>query len=321
MSRWFRHYAGMMRDEKLVRVALRAKQSIERVTWIWGAILESAAEVNDGGRFDVEAGEVAYFLRADEADILSVWAGLEAMGRIREGAVVKWGDRQFQSDTSAERQRRHRAKQGQHDEPSDSAGPSVTAAPGDGEVTAASRHGDAPEAETELEAEKKEDIRAVAKPTRSAIEVSFEELRKVYPKRAGADPKSPAFKVFRTFVAAGVDPQAIIDGARRCAEKEKSKVGTEFIPQLVKWLRDRRWEDYNAGAAEAKQCEARAAESGFYAADRSAELDAWDAHYRATKGINAPRDGRFGWRFETQWPPGCDPPKKVGVVAEPSLQA
>jgi hypothetical protein len=31
MSRWFRHYAGMMRDDKLVRVAIRSKQTIERV--------------------------------------------------------------------------------------------------------------------------------------------------------------------------------------------------------------------------------------------------------------------------------------------------
>ena len=43
MSRWFRHYAGMMRDDKLVRAAIKSKQSIERVLWIWGAVLESAA--------------------------------------------------------------------------------------------------------------------------------------------------------------------------------------------------------------------------------------------------------------------------------------
>ena len=49
MSRWFRHYAGMMRDDKLVRIAIKTKQPIERVLWIWGAILESAAEIDDNG--------------------------------------------------------------------------------------------------------------------------------------------------------------------------------------------------------------------------------------------------------------------------------
>ena len=31
MSRWFRHYAGMMRDDKPVRIAIKTKQPIERI--------------------------------------------------------------------------------------------------------------------------------------------------------------------------------------------------------------------------------------------------------------------------------------------------
>ena len=111
MSRWFRHYAGMMRDEKLVTVAIRSKQSVERVVWVWGAILESAAEIDDAGRFEVDAAEVAYFLRADETDILNVMDALEQSGRIAASCVVKWGDRQYQSDKSVERQARYRERQ------------------------------------------------------------------------------------------------------------------------------------------------------------------------------------------------------------------
>jgi hypothetical protein len=111
MSRWFRHYAGMMRDEKLVRVAVKAGQSVERVIWIWGALLESASEVNDGGRYDFDADEAAYFLRCDATDIRAVTAVLEAMGHLHEGSVVKWGDRQFDSDSSRERQKRYRDRQ------------------------------------------------------------------------------------------------------------------------------------------------------------------------------------------------------------------
>ena len=110
MSRWFRHYAGMMRDEKLVRAAIHSRQPVERVVWVWGAILESASEVNDGGRFDIDAGEAAYFLRVDEGDIRDILAALDILGRISDGSVVKWGDRQFDSDQSRERQKRYRER-------------------------------------------------------------------------------------------------------------------------------------------------------------------------------------------------------------------
>jgi len=118
VSRWFRHYSGMMRDEKLVRVAVRSGQPIERVLWVWGAILESAAEINDNGRYDFEAAEAAYFLRASEADILAIETGLADAGHLDAGRVVKWGDRQYQSDKSATRQAayRERKRQEQHDD-------------------------------------------------------------------------------------------------------------------------------------------------------------------------------------------------------------
>jgi hypothetical protein len=153
MSRWFRHYAGMMRDDKLVRVAIRSGQTIERVVWVWGAILESASEIDDGGTFDLDASEIAYFLRADEADIDSIIRGLEAAGRLAGSTVAKWGDRQFSSDRSKERQAayRERKKTGQERQPRvplpDNAGDS------DAGVTSPSRHGDAPETETELDTE------------------------------------------------------------------------------------------------------------------------------------------------------------------------
>src|SRR3972149_2883653 len=100
MSRWFRHYAGMMRDDKLVRVAMRSKQPIERVVWIWGAILESAAEIDDNGRYDVDTAAIAYLLRADEDDVGAVLAGLAGSGPLAGDIEDKWGDRQFQSDRS-----------------------------------------------------------------------------------------------------------------------------------------------------------------------------------------------------------------------------
>jgi hypothetical protein len=108
MSRWFRHYAGLVRDEKLVRVALKAKQPIERVVWIWGAILESAAEINDGGRFEFDCEEAAHFLHVSETDCNVTVTELETQGRVSCNIVCNWNDRQFVSDSSTERVRRHR---------------------------------------------------------------------------------------------------------------------------------------------------------------------------------------------------------------------
>jgi hypothetical protein len=149
MSRWFRHYAGMMRDEKLLRVAVHAKQPVERVLWVWGAILESAAEINDAGRYELDAAEAAYFLRSDEADIVSIQTGLEGIGRVCEGHVVKWGDRQFQSDRSAARQKDYRDRQKARGD----GGCVQSGEPSDGQVTAALRNADAPETETDTDTE------------------------------------------------------------------------------------------------------------------------------------------------------------------------
>jgi hypothetical protein len=113
MSRWFRHYAGMCRDEKLVRVAVKAGQTVERVVWVYGAILESAAEINDGGKYELDEAEVAYFLRASVDDIRAIVDGLISHGRLCDGVVAKWGDRQCFSDSSADRQRRYRTRQKQ----------------------------------------------------------------------------------------------------------------------------------------------------------------------------------------------------------------
>jgi len=150
MSRWFRHYAGMMRDDKLVRAAVASKQPVERVLWVYGAILESAAEINDNGRYDFDAAEAAYFLRAAEDDICAVVAALTECERLADGRVVHWSDRQFQSDRSASRQaayrERKRSQGGDGNNPETSQQESR-----DDEVTSPNCDTDAPETETETE--------------------------------------------------------------------------------------------------------------------------------------------------------------------------
>ena len=136
MSRWFRHYAGMARDDKLVRVSIKSKQSVERVVWVWAAVLESAAEIDDEGRYEVEAEEIARFLRCPATKIRAVLDALVEMGRMTDGRVTKWDARQFKSDRSNARvaEFRERKRNG-----------------GNGAVTLPERHGNSPETETETE--------------------------------------------------------------------------------------------------------------------------------------------------------------------------
>jgi len=148
MSRWFRHYAGLCRDAKLISVAIKSKQTIERVVWVYSAILESASEIDDGGRYQIDHAEIAYFLRADESDISSVEDALCSVQRVSDGIVVKWADRQFQSDRSAERTRRYRDRNAGSGD-NDKHAKRETSQSSD--VTSQTRHCDAPETETETE--------------------------------------------------------------------------------------------------------------------------------------------------------------------------
>lgn len=103
-----------------------------------------------------------------------------------------------------------------------------------------------PEREKEEQDKREKDIRTVADATRPA-NGDFEKFWKAYPKRKGANPKFPAGKLFLAAVKGGSDPAAIIAGAVRCAEVDRDKIGTEFIPRATTWLRDRRWQDYLDG--------------------------------------------------------------------------
>lgn len=86
------------------------------------------------------------------------------------------------------------------------------------------------------------------KKTRSAgagvRDENFEAFWAAYPGRQGDNPKAPSAKLFSAAVKAGADPQEIIDAAKRFAISEHRNIGTPYIPQTVKWLRNKRWLDF-----------------------------------------------------------------------------
>lgn len=175
------------------------------------------------------------------------------------------------------------------------------------------------EKEKRREREETESSAVASAPRR---EEDFEEFWESYPRRDGANPKEPAAKLFRAAVRAGNDPKRIIAGAKRCAAVEASKIGTPYIPQAVKWLRDKRWNDYLAEAMKAEEAR-EALQSMFYAKAESPQLDAWDRYYQSVQGKSAPRDRNGGWYFKTEWPLGHEPADTpiLSSVAVPQLRS
>lgn len=110
MSRWYRAYQGTVTDAKLGEVALVAECSRSVAIAAWHCLLESAAEVNDGGRFDATPRRIAVILGEAPAMIERVIAEMTALGMIKDGLISAWSNRQYESDSSTERSRKHRER-------------------------------------------------------------------------------------------------------------------------------------------------------------------------------------------------------------------
>lgn len=295
MSRWFRHYAGMMRDEKLVRAAVKAKQPVERVVWVWGAILESAAEVNDGGRYEFDTGEAAYFLRCDEAELVSIVDCLGHLGRVSDGVVVRWGDRQYASDSAAERQRRYRERKAGNRVPQDDGDAGGDA---QSDVTPPSRDGQVTPQETETEAETERENKPPASVSRPGARDLFDEVWSAFPQNPSSV-ESRAEAAFRATKAK--DQQAILAAARRyaiwfgqdCEARKRTRdAGLRFVPHLSTWIETGAWKQ-----AESLPVKGEAGEAviPMTKLDRERDRELWQACEKVM-GKKAPTSG-FEWTF------------------------
>jgi hypothetical protein len=126
------------------------------------------------------------------------------------------------------------------------------------------------EKEREEELEKRESIGRSPKATRPA-NGEFENFWEAYPRRKGANPKAPAQAKFEAAVKQGADPKRIIAAIKAGVGFDRDKIGTEYIPQAVKWFNDKRWQDYLDGteADETRRAEAdrKAAAAGYFWSD------------------------------------------------------
>lgn len=109
MSRWYRAYEGTVTDAKLGEAALIAGCSRSVSIAAWHCLLESAASRNNCGSFDATPRRVAVILCEPPATIEALFAAFVELGMIADSAVTSWTRRQFESDSSTERARKHRA--------------------------------------------------------------------------------------------------------------------------------------------------------------------------------------------------------------------
>jgi len=291
VSRWFRHYAGMMRDEKLVRAALRARQPIERVVWVWGAILESASEIDEGGRYEIDIGEISYFLRVDESDLVAIADALEHLGRVCEGVVVQWGQRQFQSDRSADRQQRYRDRRKSRDANSDSE--ERSAASRDVALTSPSRHGDAPETETETETETEKKITARERadsPSDDFPRDGFDVWYAEYPRHEGKEAARKAFERVRRKRQATF--ARLMAGAKRY-RAFAATVERQFVKMPATWLNAGCWDDEDAKAPSPESLP----DNLIHIQRDSPDWPKYAAVWRQQRGKDPPVDKRGGWAF------------------------
>lgn len=257
-TRWFRHYAGMMREPKFVGVAARSKQPIERVAFVWACMLESAAECQEQGSFVLDNDEVAYFLRCDVSEIIAIRTELEDVGVIDGTNVTKWLERQHESDTSTSRTRRYREKKRHGDVPETLSGGSVTAPETETETEKISlpseAHpadaGPAPEEGSSTNEEEPDDIPSSL--DRREYPQAYVELWDLYREEIGEknSSKSVAFQRWKKLIKA--DQDACYFGlVEYCmwAREERKKRADVPLKHLEVFINKRSWEPYLETAA------------------------------------------------------------------------
>jgi hypothetical protein len=147
MARWYRAYEGTTTDPKLAEAAMIAGASRSVVIATWHAILEACATANAGGDFDLPPRRVAVLLVEPISLIEQTFGALSELGLIAGNTVVRWRERQYESDKSAARTRAYRERM-KTSQP-------VTVTPCDVTVTSRDVTVTPPETETETDTETK----------------------------------------------------------------------------------------------------------------------------------------------------------------------
>lgn len=118
----------------------------------------------------------------------------------------------------------------------------------------------------------------------------FDRFWSAYPPRKGDKAKQPAKVLFEKAVKSGVSADLIIASARRYAISEKENSNTPFIMQAQRWLRNKRWVDFEAPVVTASLQELK-----VFVREDTPQWQAWQK-LKKTPCVN------FGWWFPSKWP-------------------
>ena len=125
------------------------------------------------------------------------------------------------------------------------------------------------------------------------IESDFDRFWDAYPPRKGDRGKQPAKVLFEKAVKSGTDAETIIESARRYANTEKENLGTPFIMQAQRWLRNKRWMDFTYVPGKPG---AISVVTQVFVKEGTPQWTAWQK-IKKTPCVN------FGWYFPSEWPP------------------
>lgn len=217
MSRWFRFYDDTINDPKILKLS-------DKLHRFWVGILCVASK--NGGQLP-SRDDIALLMRTKVEKSDDAIESLIEMGLIDTDGVMlsphNWNGRQYKSDVSNERVKRFRERKR-------NVTSTVTVTP--------------PESETD----NRTDSPRVSRVTANGASEEFEEFKKTYPRRDGSNPWPPARKIFDAALKKGATAKDIIAGAAVFATKERANVGTPYIPQAVKWLRNEGWKEQDSPA-------------------------------------------------------------------------
>ena len=108
MTRWYRAYVGTISDAKISEAVAMSGAKRSVVVAVWHSILESAAEDNLQGKFSTTARRVSATLQERIETVQRVFETLHETRMIENSVVLAWAKRQFTSDTSTTRVKKHR---------------------------------------------------------------------------------------------------------------------------------------------------------------------------------------------------------------------
>lgn len=108
---WLRWYVGTCTDAKLHKAARLAGVKRYVVIAAWAAILEEARRNDGDGQLDhLEADWLAYQIEARPSVCANVLDAMHEVGLLQKNRVTRFKSRQYESDCSTDRVRKHRAK-------------------------------------------------------------------------------------------------------------------------------------------------------------------------------------------------------------------